>query len=199
MSVDPQPTAGDQQEAPRGLLTVVSGPSGVGKGTVVRRVVEALPDAVVSVSVTTRAPRPGERPGVEYDFVDEATFDWLLAEEALLEWATYAGHRYGTRRAWVAERVAAGDVVVLEIDVQGALQVRDMVADAYLLFLAPPGPDALAERLRRRGTETDEVRRRRLAVARDELAQKEAFDDVVVNDDLERCVEEAVARIQARR
>lgn len=183
----------------RGLLTVVSGPSGVGKGTVIRRAVAALPDAVVSVSATTRPPRAQERDGVDYHFVDDATFDAMVADGELLEWATFAGHRYGTPRRWVDEQVAAARVVVLEIDVQGALQVRAREPQAYLLFLAPPSLAALEQRLRGRGTETDEVRSRRLAAARDELAQQDAFDDVVVNDDLERCVAEVTAQIGSRR
>lgn len=177
----------------------MSGPSGVGKGTVIRRVVDALPEAMVSVSVTTRRPRPGERPGVDYHFVDDETFARMVDDAELLEWATYAGHRYGTPRAWVDEHVATGHVVVLEIDVQGALQVRERVTDAFLLFLAPPSLQALEERLLRRGTETEEVRHRRLQAARSELAQQTAFDAVVINDDLARCVGEVLDLLEAQR
>lgn len=188
-----EPQSGD------GLLTVISGPSGVGKGTVIRGVLDAIPEALLSVSVTTRAPRPGERSGVHYHFVDDATFDRMIADDELLEWAAYAGNRYGTPRRWVEEQVAAGTIVVLEIDVQGALQVRHRKADAYLLFLAPPSLAALEDRLLRRGTEADDVRLQRLRVARRELEQRDAFDEVVVNDDVDRCVAAVTALIQNRR
>lgn len=174
----------------RGMLLVVSGPSGVGKGTVVRRLLERLPEAEVSVSVTTRPPRPGEVEGVAYHFVDDETFDRLVADGALLEWARVHRARYGTPRRWVEERLAEGVDVLLEIDVQGALQVRRKVADALLVFLAPPSREELARRLWERGTESEDERARRLEDADDELAAGAFFEHVVVNDELDRCVEE---------
>lgn len=178
-----------------GQLVVVSGPSGVGKGTVVGRLLERLDDVVLSTSVTTRARRPGEVDGREYLFVDDGAFDELVADDALLEWAEYADHRYGTPRAPVEEQLAAGRVVLLEIEVQGARQIRDRADDALLIFLMPPSEEELARRLDGRGTEDEEVRHRRLDAARDELAAAEEFDHVVVNDDLERCVDEVLGII----
>ncbi len=188
-----QGTAPGDAQAPcgagRGQLVVVSGPSGVGKGTVVQRLLERLPDAEASVSFTTRPPRPGEVEGVDYHFVDEETFDGLIAEGELLEWASVHRARYGTPRSWVEERLADGIDVLLEIDVQGALQVRRKIDDALLIFLAPPSREELARRLRRRGTESPDERERRLETAEAELAAAPAFDHVLVNDEVEVCVE----------
>lgn len=183
----------------RGALVVIAGPSGVGKGTVHARVLEALDDAVLSVSATTRPPRPGEVDGVAYHFVTEAGFEELVATGALLEWATYAGYRYGTPRGPVETAVAAGEVVLLDIEVQGALQVKDQDPHALLVFLRPPSMDELERRLRGRGTETDEVVTRRLARAREELAAAHRFDVEVVNDDLDACVDEVLAAIARTR
>lgn len=179
----------------RGLLVVIAGPSGVGKGTVHARVRAALPDAVLSVSVTTRAPRPGERDGVHYHFVDPARFEELTRNDELLEWAEYAGNLYGTPRQPVADAVARGSVVVLDIEVQGALQVKERVPEALLVFLLPPSFDELERRLRGRGTEGDSEVERRLATARMEIATQHEFDVAVVNDDLDLCVAEVLAAI----
>lgn len=183
----------------QGLLVVLTGPSGVGKGTVRQRVLERVPEARISVSVTTRDPRPTEVDGVDYHFVDHERFVELDAAGELLESAEYAGNLYGTPRSWVEREVAKGSVVILEIEVQGALQVRDARPEALLVFLAPPSLDELARRLEGRGTETAEVAARRLEVARHELAQRERFDVVVFNDDLDRCVDEVVAAIESAR
>lgn len=183
----------------RGLLVVIAGPSGVGKGTVHARLRQALADTELSVSATTRPPRPGERDGVDYHFVTAERFDELIATDALLEWAEYAGHRYGTPRVPVAAAVAAGRVVLLDIELQGALQVRDHDPDALLVFLLPPSFAELEHRLRSRGTESDAAVERRLARAREELAAAYRFDIEVVNDDLERCVEEVMAAVAAAR
>lgn len=182
-----------------GLLLVVSGPSGVGKGTVVERLLGMLPGARRSVSVTTRPRRPGERDGLDYRFVDDGEFDGLVAGEGLLEWATYAGYRYGTPRRWVEEALAAGHVVILEIDVQGALQIRDRVPGAVLVFVAPPSMGELARRLEERGTEDPAERRARLEVAGEELARQQAFDHVLVNDDADRCAAELRDLVTASR
>lgn len=184
---------------PAGLLVVICGPSGVGKGSVVRRLLELLPEAARSVSVTTRPPRPDERDGVDYHFVGEERFEALRSRGALLEWATYAGHRYGTPRPWVEEQLADGRVVVLEIEVQGALQVRQRMPDALLVFVAPPSLDELERRLEERGTEDPGSRTLRLEMARQELAQKGAFDAVVVNDDLEACAQRVADTIRRAR
>lgn len=182
-----------------GRLVVLSGPSGVGKGTVLRRVIERLGHATPSVSVTTRAPRPGETDGVHYHFVDDAEFDALVASDALLEWAHYAGARYGTPAQPVADARAAGLDVVLEIEVQGALQVREASAEAILVFLAPPTFEELERRLRHRGTEADEAIAARLTTAHEELEAQRYFDHVVENDDLDTCVDDVVAAIESGR
>lgn len=182
-----------------GLLVVVAGPSGVGKGSVHARVRSALPDAFLSVSVTTRPPRTRERAGVDYRFVDPSVFEEMVAAGELLEWAAYTGNLYGTPLAPVREAVADGRVVVLDIEVQGALQVKARVPDALLVFLLPPSFGELERRLRGRGTEDDEAVARRLEVARLEMAQRDAFDVAVVNDDLERCAAEVLRAIEQAR
>jgi guanylate kinase len=184
----------------RGLLVVIAGPSGVGKGTVHTRVRAALPDSVLSVSATTRPARAHEREGVDYRFVDRASFEGMVARGDLLEWAEYAEHLYGTPRAPVETAVADGRIVVLDIEVQGALQVRDQDPDALLVFLSPPSFDELERRLRSRGTEQEESDlARRLEIAHREVAERDRFDVVVVNDDLDRCVDEVVAAIEHAR
>jgi len=186
---------------PRGRLIVIAGPSGVGKGSLVRRLVVRDPDRLaVSVSVTTRAPRAGEIDGVDYRFVDDAAFDALEAAGSLLERAeVFAGTRYGTPRAFVEEQLAAGRDVILEIDVQGAHQVRASASEAVLVLLAPPSMDDLEARLRGRGTETEAAIAERLRTASRELAERGAFDHEVVNDDLERATDEVAAIIEASR
>jgi guanylate kinase len=181
----------------RGLVVVLSGPSGVGKGSVhagLHGLLEGLED---SVSVTTRAARPGERDGAAYHFVDDASFDRMIASGALLEWAEYAGNRYGTPRAPLEDAVERGRTVLLEIEVQGALQVRSRLPDALLIFLVPPTFDELERRLRDRGTEDERTVVARLEVARSEMGASASFDHVVVNDDLDRCTAE-VAELIAR-
>lgn len=173
--------------AAKAPLVVVSGPSGVGKSTVVARALQQDPRIWLSVSATTRAPRSGEEDGREYFFVDDAGFDRLLATDGLLEWAAFAGNRYGTPSAPVRERLAAGTPVLLEIEVQGARQVRDTVPGALLVFLAPPSWEVLEARLSGRGTESPEAVARRLAAAREELAAAAEFDQVLVNADVGEC------------
>jgi len=184
---------------PRGLLVVIAGPSGVGKGTVHARVRALLPDAVLSVSATTRAPRPGEEAGVDYHYVTRERFQELIDSHALLEWAEYAGNRYGTPREPVAAAVAAGHVVVLDIELQGALQVKAQDPTALLVFLVPPSFEELERRLRARGTEEPAALQRRLARAREELAHADRFDVQVVNDSLGRCVAEVLAIVEQAR
>ncbi|MDP8961031.1 MAG: guanylate kinase [Actinomycetota bacterium] len=176
-----------------GVLAVVSGPSGVGKGTVVQRLLECLPGVEASVSVTTRPPRSEEVEGADYHFVDDETFDQLVTTGQLLEWASVHCARYGTPRRWVEERLAEGVDVLLEIDVQGALQVRRKVTGALLIFLAPPTLEELARRLGMRGTEPTQERAARLETAEAELNVAPAFDHVVINDELDSCVEEIAA------
>jgi guanylate kinase len=177
---------------------VIAGPSGVGKGSVVKELLSGDPDRLVlSVSATTRPPRPGERDGRDYSFVGRDRFAEMAARGALLEWAEVFGNEYGTPRDFVDGQLANGKDVILEIDVQGARQVRDRVRDAILILLEPPTLDELARRLRGRGTESEEKIARRLAAAERELAERDWFDHVVVNDDLHRASSQVAAIIEA--
>jgi guanylate kinase len=166
-------------------LVVLSGPSGVGKSTVVDWLRGQDPDVFVSVSATTRRQRPGEVDGVNYRFLSDAEFDTLVSDGGLLEWAEFAGNRYGTPGAPVAKHLAAGRPVLLEIELQGARQVREVRPDALLVFLAPPSWDVLQQRLTGRGTEAPEALQRRLDAAVVELDAAAEFDAVIVNDDVE--------------
>jgi guanylate kinase len=184
----------------RGALIVLAGPSGVGKGTVVRRLLARDPDRLaLSVSVTTRAPRPDEVDGVHYRFVTDEAFDRMIERGELLEWAEIVGHRSGTPRRDVEELLRRGTDVILEIDVQGAGQVRERVPAAILIFLAPPTLDELERRLRGRGTESEESIRRRLDLAARELADASWFQASVTNDDVDRATDEVAAIIEASR
>ncbi|MDQ4039585.1 MAG: guanylate kinase [Actinomycetota bacterium] len=173
-----------------GRLTVLSGPSGVGKGTVIEAVRRKHPDIWVSVSVTTRSARRGEIPGHTYHFIDGLDFDDLIARGELLEWADYTGRRYGTPRVPVEEMLASGRPALLEIDLDGARQIRRELPDAQLVFLAPPSWAELVRRLRGRGSDSDEQVSRRLAKAGEEMEAAREFDVVLVNDDVDRVADE---------
>lgn len=176
---------------------MLAGPSGVGKGSVVARARELLPTLWVSVSWATRAPRPDEADGQHYHFVDEATFRAEIAAGGFLEWAEYAGHYKGTPRAAVEEHLAAGVPSLLEIDLQGARQVRRAMPAALLVFLAPPSLDELVRRLAGRGTEDAAERAARMRIAEKELAAAAEFDATVVNDDVGAAAARLVALIRS--
>lgn len=178
----------------RSRLTVLAGPTAVGKGTLAAWVREHHPEVWLSVSATTRRPRPGEVDGLHYHFVSDAEFDRMAREGELLEWAVVHGRaKYGTPRGPVEETLAAGRPALLEIDLQGARQVRETMPDAFFVFLAPPSWEELVRRLVGRGTEDEEERAARLETARVELAAAAEFDVTVVNDDVRRAAQELVS------
>ncbi|WP_083459031.1 guanylate kinase [Jiangella muralis] len=180
------------RSAPR--VIVLSGPTAVGKTTVVKKLRAAHPELWISVSTTTRPARPREIDGEHYHFVDDPTFDKMIEQGEFLEWAVvHKRARYGTPRGPMERALANGDSVLLEIDLQGARQVRETIPDALFVFLAPPSWDELVRRLVGRGTETEAERERRLATAREELAAEAEFDVTLVNTDVETVCEELVA------
>lgn len=184
----------------RGLLIVLSGPSGVGKDTVLRRLFELDPSLHYSVSFTTRSPRPDEAEGKSYSFVDDPTFDAMIARGEFLEWANIFTHRYGTSLQRVLEALDRGEDIVLKIDVQGAASVRErMQADAIFIFLLPPSQDELRRRLVERATEDPDGLERRWATAVEELADQDKYDHCVVNDDVQRAAGEILAIIDSER
>lgn len=181
-------------DVPRGRVVVVAGPTAVGKGTVTRRLLEKHPEVYLSVSATTRDPRPGEVDGIHYFFWSPEQFDDAVENGDMLEWALVHGrNRYGTPRSAVEAARAEGRAVILEIDLEGARQVRASMPDARFVFLAPPSWDVLVERLVGRGTESPEEQERRLETARVEMAAEKEFDVTIVNDDLDEAVD-ALAR-----
>ena len=182
--------------AAAGSLTVLSGPSGVGKDSVIAAVRRRHPEVWLSVSVTTRPPRPGEADGVEYHFVDQAEFDRMVEAGELLEHASYAGNSYGTPRRPVEERLAAGQPALLQIELNGARQIRARMPEARLVLLVPPSFDELARRLSGRGTEDVGRLHRRLDLARSELAAEDEFDEVIVNDEVEAAADRLVALLE---
>jgi guanylate kinase len=174
---------------------VITGPSGVGKGTLIRTLLDRVPGLELSVSATTRAPRPGEADGVDYHFLDDAEFERRVREGAFVEHARYSGRRYGTLRSELERRTEQGHPVVLEIEVQGARQVAETMPEAVRIFIAPPSEEALRNRLVGRGDTAPEDMEQRLATAREELAAQDEFGHVVVNDRLEEAADDLVAII----
>ena len=173
----------------KGIIIVVSGFSGAGKGTVMKALTAKYKNYALSISATTRDPRPGEQNGREYFFVSNEEFEKLIKENGLIEHAGYVDHYYGTPRKFVEDKLNSGIDVILEIEIQGALQIKKQYNDAVLLFVMPPSAKELEERLRGRGTETDEVIRLRLSRAKEEAEGIENYDYIVINDKLEDCVE----------
>ncbi len=176
---------------------VITGPSGVGKGTLIRELLARVPDLELSISATTRAPREGEVDGREYHFLTPEEFERRVEEKDFLEFATYSGNRYGTLRSEVERCLAAGRSVVLEIEVQGAQQVRAAEPGSVQIFIAPPDPAVLRERLLGRGTDSTEAIDERLKVAEQELAAQEDFDHRIVNEDVATATDELVAVVRA--
>lgn len=181
----------------KGNLIVLTGPSGVGKGTLTKRLLGAVPQLVKSVSVTTRDKRPGEEEGVDYFYRSREEFDAMKPD--LLEWAEFAGNCYGTPLFWVDEQLNRGNDVLLEIEVQGAHQIRRKRAESLLIFISPPSFDALRQRLESRATECEEKIKRRLAKAEDELREKNLFHYEVINDDIDVAVTNLVHIVYAER
>ena len=186
-------------EVRKGMLLVISGPSGTGKGTLIERLMKEDPTLVFSVSATTRAPRPGEIDGVHYHFVTNERYDELVAENAFVEYANVHGNRYGTLRSEVYQRLECGENVVLDIDVQGALNVIASEKEKVSIFILPPSMQELRSRLTGRGTETEEAVERRLHNAVWEISQKDNYQYKVINDDLESCLHTLQAIIEAEK
>ena len=178
---------------------MISGPSGAGKGTVIARVLASLDGVALSVSATTRAPRPGEVDGVQYHFLSRAAFERAVDEGRFLEWVEYGGNLYGTLRDDVEQRLARGDDVILEIELEGARAVRRALPEASSIFIAPPSFAELVARLRGRATESEQDIAARLRIAHDEVAAAREFDHVVINDEADRAAREVTEFILARR
>lgn len=180
----------------KGILTVLSGFSGSGKGTVMKRLMEKYDEYALSISATTRNPREGEMDGREYFFKETEEFEKMIAQDELIEYAKYVNHYYGTPRSYVEEQLEQGKDVILEIEIQGALKVKEKFPDTLLIFVTPPSADELRRRLIGRGTETMEVIEERLTRAKEEAEGIECYDCLIVNDDLETCVDDLHAVIQ---
>jgi len=180
----------------QGILVVVSGFSGAGKGTLMKELLKRYDNYALSISATTRAPREGETDGKEYFFVTKEQFEKMRDERKLIEYAQYVNNYYGTPKEYVEQKMAEGKDVILEIEIQGALKVKKRFPDALLLFVTPPSAEELRRRLVGRGTETLEVINARLARAAEEASGMEAYDYLLINDDLDRCVEEMHQLIQ---
>ena len=182
----------------QGILVVVSGFSGAGKGTLMKELLKRYDNYALSISATTRAPREGETDGKEYFFVTKEQFEKMRDERKLIDYAQYVNNYYGTPKEYVEQKMAEGKDVILEIEIQGALKVKKRFPDALLLFVTPPSAEELRRRLVGRGTETLEVINARLARAAEEASGMEAYDYLLINDDLDRCVEEMHQLIQAQ-
>jgi guanylate kinase len=196
---DVQSESQTAHSSPRGILFVVSSPSGGGKGTLIRRVLDVMPDLRYSVSYTTRAPRNGEIHGREYFFVDRPKFEEMVAAGEFLEWANVYGNLYGTAEAQVVNETTAGGDIVLEVDVQGAASVIKLPLDTVSIFILPPSLETLRQRLLARGTDTDEQLAVRLDNAPEELRQYEMFDYIIFNDEVERASAQLASIVSAER
>jgi len=182
----------------RGILVVVSGFSGAGKGTLMKELLSRYDNYALSISATTRSPREGEVDGKEYFFVSRERFETMIEQDELIEYADYVGNYYGTPKAYVTEQMEAGKDVVLEIEMQGALKVKAKFPETLLIFVTPPSAKMLYQRLRTRGTETEEVIAKRMSRAVEESQDMHRYDYLVINDDLDTCVREMHELIQAQ-
>lgn len=196
-------TGRSRESSEAGLLVVLSGPSGVGKGTVVAHAMSLKSEGAHrlrrSVSVTTRPPRPDEKDGMDYFFCGLEAFEEKVQQGQLLEWATYLDNRYGTPADWVDQQLASGSDVVLEIEVQGAMQVKERRPESVLIYMLPPSWRALRRRLRTRRSESEEIQRQRLAVAREEVKWVSAYSYLIVNDRVPRAARRLLAILEAER
>jgi guanylate kinase len=177
-------------------LYVISGSSGVGKGTVLKGFLKRNPNFMLSISCTTRKPRDGEVDGVNYFFLSKEEFQHCIDNDKFLEWAEFAGNRYGTKKKYINQCLADGKDIILEIDTKGALQVKKQMPDAVLIFIAPPSLEALERRLRGRHTEDEATIQKRLHEVKEELKRAESFDKTIINDDLDRAISELEAEIK---
>lgn len=183
----------------KGLLIVMSGFSGAGKGTLMKRLLSDYDDYCFSVSMTTRAPREGEVDGKDYFFVDRDTFEKTIKEDGLVEYAEYCGNYYGTPKAYVDKQLKAGKCVILDIEVQGAKQIKKKFPDTLMVFVTPPSIEVLLKRLRARGTETEEVIMQRIKRAKEEAKSIDAYEFLVINDDLDTAVEDMHKMVMSAR
>ena len=183
----------------KGILIVISGFSGAGKGTLVKALIHKYDNYALSVSMTTRKPREGEREGVEYFFTDREHFEETIRQNGLIEYAQYCDNYYGTPRSYVEKQMQAGNNVILEIEIQGALKIKEQFPESLLIFVTPPSAEELKHRLVSRGTESEDVIAKRLARAAEESEGIEAYDYIVVNDNLDTCVEEVHQLVEASR
>ncbi|MBQ4482396.1 MAG: guanylate kinase [Lachnospiraceae bacterium] len=180
----------------RGILTVVSGFAGSGKGTVMKKLVEGHDEYALSVSATSRSPRPGEQEGISYFFKSREEFEKMIADDELLEYAEYVGNYYGTPKDFVFSRMDEGKDVILEIELQGAMQIKEKYPDTLLIFLSPPDAGELFRRLKGRGTETDEVIEKRMKRAAEEAQSIKNYDYLIINDNIDECVRRVHEAIQ---
>ncbi len=185
------------EQKKKGILLVISGFAGTGKGTVVKKILEKDSNFGLSVSMTTRSPRPGEQEGISYFFTEREKFEETIRNNGLIEYAEYCGNYYGTPRAYVEQQLEQGRNVILEIEIQGARKVKELYPDSLLVFVAPPSAAELEKRLRGRGTETDEVVKKRLSRAWEESQGMEEYDFIVINDQVEACAEQVIRIAEA--